>query len=149
MSRSVDGAQDPRAQSGPATGGLPRDTGQGQPHEVVSSSAAQAGGAGRARRRRRSGVSGGRGAPGTRADCRGPEEEAMSEVGPYPPYSMILEWDSRGGIFVVTVPELPGCRTHGRTYEEAVRQGQDAIATWLTGEPRATWPLPRDFTARE
>ena len=28
----------------------------------------------------------------------------MSEVGPYPPYSMILEWDSRGAIFVVTVP---------------------------------------------
>ena len=73
----------------------------------------------------------------------------MGEVGPYPPYSMILEWDSRGDIFVVTVPELPGCRTHGRTYEEAVRQGQDAIATWLTDEPRATWPVPRDFTARE
>ena len=52
----------------------------------------------------------------------------MSEAGPYPPYSMVLEWDGRGDIFVVTVPELAGCRTHGRTYEEAVRQGyKDAV----------------------
>jgi predicted RNase H-like HicB family nuclease len=73
----------------------------------------------------------------------------MSETQSYPPYSMILEWDARSGVFVVTVPELPGCRTHGRTYEEAVRQGQDAIATWLLEEPRASWPAPRDFAARE
>lgn len=25
------------------------------------------------------------------------------------------------------VPELPGCKTHGKTYEEAVTQTQDAI----------------------
>lgn len=49
-------------------------------------------------------------------------------------YSMIIEWDPRGDIFVVTVLELPGCRTHGRTYEEAVKQGQDAIESWLMGE---------------
>src|SRR5438876_787436 len=62
--------------------------------------------------------------------------------------STIPEWDSRDDIFVATVPELSGCRAHGRTYEDAVQQGQDAIATWLTGEPRATGPAPRDFTAR-
>jgi antitoxin HicB len=46
-------------------------------------------------------------------------------------YTMIVEWDPRDDIFVVTVPELPGCRTHGSTYEEAVKQGQDAIESWL------------------
>jgi predicted RNase H-like HicB family nuclease len=45
-------------------------------------------------------------------------------------YTMIIEWDPRDDIFVVTVPELNGCRTHGNTYEEAVQQGQEAIESW-------------------
>lgn len=46
-------------------------------------------------------------------------------------YSMNIQWDEDDQIFVVTVPELPGCRTHGTTYKEAVEQGQDAIASWV------------------
>lgn len=62
-------------------------------------------------------------------------------------YTMIIEWDPRDDIFVVTVPELPGCRTHGGTYEEAVSQGQDAIETWLDGadEDREQPPPPRFY----
>ena len=60
-------------------------------------------------------------------------------------YSMIIEWEPIGQVFVVTVPELPGCRTHGRTYEEAVAQGQDAIESWL--DAKRAWgrdiPPPR------
>jgi predicted RNase H-like HicB family nuclease len=41
-------------------------------------------------------------------------------------YSMLIQWDPRDQIYVVSVPELPGCMTHGRTYEEAVQQGQAA-----------------------
>lgn len=44
---------------------------------------------------------------------------------------MIIQWDADDAIFVVTVPELPGCITHGPTYEEAVKQGQDAIESWV------------------
>ena len=32
-------------------------------------------------------------------------------------YSMVIEWEPQGRVFVVTVPELPGCRTHGVTYD--------------------------------
>ena len=46
-------------------------------------------------------------------------------------YSMIIEWEPIGGVYIVTVPELNGCKTHGSTYEEAVQQGQDAIESWL------------------
>jgi predicted RNase H-like HicB family nuclease len=49
----------------------------------------------------------------------------------YDHYSMIIQWDKDDRIYVVTVPELPGCMTHGKTYEEAIRQGQDAIASWI------------------
>lgn len=46
-------------------------------------------------------------------------------------YSMIIQWSIKDAAYIVTVPELPGCRTHGDTYEEAVQQGKDAIESWI------------------
>jgi predicted RNase H-like HicB family nuclease len=46
-------------------------------------------------------------------------------------YSMIIQWDSRDNIFVVRVPELPGCVMHGETYEEAVKQGLTLLKVGL------------------
>ena len=57
-------------------------------------------------------------------------------------YSMIIQWDPRDKIYVVTVPELPGCMTHGNTYEEAVKQGQDAIESWIWRLRRRTSQYP-------
>lgn len=62
-------------------------------------------------------------------------------------YSLQIEWDPRDAIYVVTVPELLGCRTHGETYEEAIAQAQEAIASWVSvaiedGEPL---PAPRHY----
>ncbi len=65
-------------------------------------------------------------------------------------YSMLLEWDPDDNIYVVTVPELRGCRTHGRTYEEAARRGQEAIESWVAAA-RADGdaiPAPRAAPAR-
>ena len=59
-----------------------------------------------------------------------------------PHYSMIIQWDEDDQIFVVTVPELPGCRTHGATYEEAVKRGQDAIASWIKVANELGRPIP-------
>jgi predicted RNase H-like HicB family nuclease len=44
---------------------------------------------------------------------------------------MLIQWSDEDEAYIVTVPELPGCKTHGNTYEEAVQQGKDAIETWL------------------
>ncbi len=57
-------------------------------------------------------------------------------------YSMIIQWDSRDNIFVVRVPELPGCVTHGNTYEEAAKQGQDAIESWIMDAIASHDPIP-------
>jgi predicted RNase H-like HicB family nuclease len=57
-------------------------------------------------------------------------------------YSMIIQWDSKDNIFVVRVPELPGCVTHGETYEEAVKQGLDAIESWVMTAVANDEPLP-------
>ena len=65
-------------------------------------------------------------------------------------YAMVIEWSEEDGVFVVTVPDLPGCRTHAATRDEAARMGEEAIATWLASD--AKWgvasPEPR-FTALE
>ena len=48
-----------------------------------------------------------------------------------PRHSMVLEWDSEGRVYVVSVPELPGCNSHGSSYEEAARKGAEAIEAWV------------------
>lgn len=62
-------------------------------------------------------------------------------------YSMILEWEPKGRVYVVTVPELPGCRSHGKTLAEAVRHGLEATEGWV--EAAREWdelvPPPRHF----
>jgi predicted RNase H-like HicB family nuclease len=62
---------------------------------------------------------------------------------------MVIQWDSRDKIFVVRVPELPGCVTHGKTYEEAVKRGKDAIEIWIMVAVANNEPLPppRDYVA--
>ena len=57
-------------------------------------------------------------------------------------YSMIIEWSDEDQAFIVTVPELPGCRTHGNTYEDAVREGKEAIEGWLEVARSMNWTLP-------
>ena len=58
-------------------------------------------------------------------------------------YSMVIEWDDRDDIFVVTVPELPGCRTHGKTYEEAVERGKEVIESWIEFLRDIDEPIPQ------
>ena len=41
-------------------------------------------------------------------------------------YSILIQWSDEDQVYIATVPELPGCKTHGRTYEEALKQAQYA-----------------------
>jgi len=72
-----------------------------------------------------------------------------TELPDYRRYSMTIAWSDEDDAYVVTVPELPGCVTHGATHAEAVRQGEDAIVTWL--QTARAWgdpiPHPRVFAA--
>ncbi|MBV9231258.1 MAG: type II toxin-antitoxin system HicB family antitoxin [Chloroflexi bacterium] len=55
---------------------------------------------------------------------------------------MIIQWSDEDQAYIVTVPELPGCRTHGKTYEEAVQQGQDSIESWIMAALADNYPIP-------
>lgn len=60
-----------------------------------------------------------------------------------PHYSMVIEWSDADDAFVVSVPEFPGQRTHGATYEEAVRQGRDLIDSLIMWTLQDGNPLPQ------
>ena len=64
----------------------------------------------------------------------------MSEQ--YSHYSMNIQWSVEDEAYIVTVPELPGCITHGATYEEAIKQGQDAIESWIDANRAWGRPIP-------
>ncbi len=46
-------------------------------------------------------------------------------------YELIVCWSAEDDLFVVDVPELPGCMAHGATPNEAVEHAQEAIALWI------------------
>ena len=46
-------------------------------------------------------------------------------------YESIIYWDQADGIFVVEVPELAGCKAHGKTKREALENAEQAVALWL------------------
>jgi predicted RNase H-like HicB family nuclease len=47
--------------------------------------------------------------------------------------------ESDGGGYLATVPDLPGCMSDGETPEEALKNVQEAIATWI--EAAEEWKM--------
>ena len=48
-----------------------------------------------------------------------------------------------GGGFTAVAPELPGCRSDGETPEEALRNGYDAVASWIEAAEEMGRPVPQ------
>lgn len=46
-------------------------------------------------------------------------------------YEMIIYWDNTDKIFVVDVPELPGCMAHGKSKKEAIEKAEKAVDFWI------------------
>ena len=59
-----------------------------------------------------------------------------------PRYRMVIAWSDEDDAYLVAVPDLPGCVTHGATYVEAARMGEDAIEAWLDGARHWGRPIP-------
>jgi len=57
-------------------------------------------------------------------------------------YSMLIQWSDEDEAYIVTVPELPGCKTHGDTYEEALQNGKDVIELCIEAEQKLGHPIP-------
>jgi len=46
-------------------------------------------------------------------------------------YEMIIYWDKTDNIYIVDVPELPGCMAHGKSKKEALENVEKAVEFWL------------------
>lgn len=60
-----------------------------------------------------------------------------------PHYAMVIEWSNEDQAYIVSIPEFPGNHTHGDTYEEAVRQGEDLIDSLIMWTLQDGKPLPQ------
>jgi antitoxin HicB len=64
-------------------------------------------------------------------------------------YSMRIEWSEEDQCYVVSLPEFTRAMqpvTDGRSYEEAARRGQDALASLIDFYEAEGWPLPQPQT---
>jgi antitoxin HicB len=66
-----------------------------------------------------------------------------------PEYAVVIESLSEddGGGFLATVPDLPGCVSDGDSREEAARNVEDAIASWLEEARSVGRAIPEPRTA--
>lgn len=56
-------------------------------------------------------------------------------------FRVIVQQDE-DGIFVASVPELPGCISQGKTRKEAISNVQDAIQGYLISLKKHNEPIP-------
>ena len=46
-------------------------------------------------------------------------------------YEVIVWWSEKDQAYIAEVPELPGCLSDGKTYEEALKNIQLIISEWI------------------
>ena len=60
-----------------------------------------------------------------------------------PNYSMLIQWSDEDQLFIVSLPEFgPYSHTHGKTYEEAAKMGQECIESLIDAYQAWGQPLP-------
>jgi len=58
-------------------------------------------------------------------------------------YELLVYWSADDGVFVVEVPELPGCTAHGPTPSKAVENADDAVELWIETAREVGRPVPQ------
>jgi len=62
---------------------------------------------------------------------------------------MVIEWSEEDQCYVVSLPEFTQTMqpvTDGQTYEEAAKQGQEALDSLIDFYQAEGWPLPQPQT---
>lgn len=61
---------------------------------------------------------------------------------------MLIQWSDEDQVYVVSLPEFgPYAKTHGDTYEEAARMGQEVLELLMEGED--SLPAPQKFESKK
>ena len=54
-------------------------------------------------------------------------------------YEVIVYWSNEDDCFISEMPELPGCMSDGKTYEEAITNIAQVAKMWIEVSPAATF----------
>jgi antitoxin HicB len=63
-------------------------------------------------------------------------------------YEVDIKFDPSDKIYVASVPELPGCMTHGDTQIEALKMAHEAIEAYLESRAKRGLPIPEPLAVR-
>lgn len=58
-------------------------------------------------------------------------------------YEIIIYWSHEDNAFIAEVPELPGCMSDGKTYQEAVVNAEQVIAEWVATAKESGRAIPQ------
>lgn len=60
-------------------------------------------------------------------------------------YEMVIYWSEEDDAYIAEVPELPGCMSDGRTYEDAIKNTLTVIMEWMetASELGREIPIPK------
>ena len=62
-------------------------------------------------------------------------------------YSVVIQWSDEDRAYVVTLPEFGRfAKTHGATYEEALKNAQEVLEMLIEGYQAEGTPLPEPAT---
>ena len=64
-------------------------------------------------------------------------------------YRIEINWSPEDEAYIVRIPELPGCMTHGDTPEHALRMAHEAIEGYIESLRRRGLPIPKPLTERK
>jgi len=57
-------------------------------------------------------------------------------------YEVIIYWSQEDNAFIAEVPELPGCASDGKTYQEALANVEVIIREWIETAKEAGRSIP-------
>jgi predicted RNase H-like HicB family nuclease len=58
-------------------------------------------------------------------------------------YEVIVWWSEKDQSYIAEVPELPGCMSDGKTYEEALKNVQVIISEWIETAKKIEREVPK------
>lgn len=58
-------------------------------------------------------------------------------------YEVIVWWSEKDQAYIAEVPELPGCMSDGKTYEEALKNIQVIISEWIETAKKIGREIPQ------
>ncbi|KAM3091155.1 type II toxin-antitoxin system HicB family antitoxin [Phormidesmis sp. 146-35] len=66
-------------------------------------------------------------------------------------YSMVIQWSDEDNLYLVHLPEFPWQQfvTHGKTYEEAAKNGHEVLETFIEMFQDEGKPLPEPIAYPE